>query len=65
VHIVPIECNNESCLLYMHVMYCALLIGFLDEDVIGCMVVPFLMYPYFRSIYVYRLDVLCLIDRLW
>jgi hypothetical protein len=43
----------------MHVMYCALRIGFLDEVMIDYMVVPFHTYPFFRSIYVYRLDVLC------
>jgi hypothetical protein len=36
----------ESCfLISMHVMYCALCVGFLDYGVIGCMVVPFHMYP--------------------
>jgi hypothetical protein len=42
VYIVPIEnANNESCLLFMHVLYCALRIEFLDEVVIGYIVVPF------------------------
>jgi hypothetical protein len=49
----------------MHVMYCALRVGFLDDDMIGCMVEPFHMYPCFRCIYVYWLDMLCLVDRLW
>jgi hypothetical protein len=41
MHTVPI--NEYRVLLYfsMHVMYCALSIGFLVDDVIGCMVVPF------------------------
>jgi hypothetical protein len=45
-------------------MYCALRIWFLDGVVIGCIVVPFHMYPCFRSIYVYQLDVLCVVDTL-
>jgi hypothetical protein len=46
----------------MHVMYYALRVGFLDDIVIGCMVVPL---PYaFLVIEVFpflRLDVLCLV----
>jgi hypothetical protein len=44
--------NVILCFLYfsMHVLYCALHIGFLNEVVIGCMVVPFHMYHWFRSI---------------
>jgi hypothetical protein len=39
--------NVILSLLYfsMHVMYCALRIGFLYDIVIGCMLVPFHMYP--------------------
>jgi hypothetical protein len=33
----------EFALLQKQVMYCALRIGYLDEVVIGCMVVPFLI----------------------
>jgi hypothetical protein len=45
VHIVPVKMQILSlALLYMHVMYCGLRIGFLDDDVIDCMVVPFHMY---------------------
>jgi hypothetical protein len=41
VHIVHIELNIEFALLQMRVMYYALRIGFLDEVMIGCMVVHF------------------------
>jgi hypothetical protein len=59
------EMNIGSCFTYIYACVdCALRVGFLVDDVIDCMVVPFYMYPYFRSIYVYRLDVLCLVDRL-
>jgi hypothetical protein len=42
VHIIPIEV--QFCvLLYlsMHVIYCALCIGFLYDIMIGCILVPF------------------------
>jgi hypothetical protein len=41
---------NVSCFTILHVMYCALYIGFLNEVVIGCMVLPFYMYLYCRCI---------------
>jgi hypothetical protein len=47
----------------MLVMYYALCIGFLDDFVIGCMVLSFHMYPCSRCITFTRLDVLCLVDR--
>jgi hypothetical protein len=31
----------ESCLVIYACVDCALCVGFLDDDVIGCMVVPF------------------------
>jgi hypothetical protein len=34
----------------------------LYDDVIGCILVPFHIYHCFKSIYLYRLDVLCLVD---
>jgi hypothetical protein len=40
---------------------CTLHIGFLNDGVIGCMVVPFHTLSY-RSITLIRLDVLCLVD---
>jgi hypothetical protein len=43
MHIVPIELSTCLALLKMHVMYCALRIGFMDDMVIGCMVAPFLL----------------------
>jgi hypothetical protein len=49
--------NEILSLLYfsMHVLYCALCIGFLNEVVISCLVVLFHMYPWFRSIYLYMI----------
>jgi hypothetical protein len=47
----------------MHVLYCALCVGFLDDIVIGCMVVPpSIYYPCCRCTYLFRLDVLRLVD---
>jgi hypothetical protein len=48
----------------MHVMYCALSIGLLEDLVIGCMVVPFCdLSLYLDVVNFYRLDVLCLVAR--
>jgi hypothetical protein len=43
MHIVPIELSTCLTLLKMHMMYCALRIGFMDDMVIGCIVTHFLM----------------------
>jgi hypothetical protein len=53
VHIVPIKWISSLPLLCMYVMYCALHIGFLDDDMIGC----FIMYVCDRV-----LDVFMFID---
>jgi hypothetical protein len=45
VHILSKKAILSLVYFSMHVMYCALCIGFLDDDVIGCMVVHFHMYP--------------------
>jgi hypothetical protein len=40
VHIVPIKwISSLTLFMSMHVMYCALRIGFLYGDVIGCILV--------------------------
>jgi hypothetical protein len=51
VHIIHIECNIESCFT----IYCVLRVGFLNDIVIGCTVVPL---PYITLV----VDVLLLYD---
>jgi hypothetical protein len=46
--------------LSMHVLYCALRVEFCMM-VLGCMLVPFHMYSYYRCTTFNLLDVLCLV----
>jgi hypothetical protein len=54
--------NNVSCCAYLCMWSLCTTCRVLFGDVIGCIVVPFHMYPCCRCITFIRLDVLCLVD---